>query len=451
MSLLEAAQVTNGELQGDDVAFIGVSTDSRNISAGELFVALSGENFNGHEFVSTAFEKGAAATLVSEKVDTQRPCLKVENTLTGLQQLAASWRNRFELPVIGVTGSNGKTTVKELIGAILDSAYDEVLVTQGNLNNHIGVPLTLLRLNKHHQAAVVEMGMNHAGEISLLTQLARPSVALVNNAMLAHVEAFNNVTEVAKAKGEIFEGLSEDGVAVLNADDENYPLWKALVGERDYIDFSLNSLAAVSATVTHDTTGVELDFKTPNGEFQAKLNLLGQHNAMNALAAVAATCALNVDLNQIKHGLESVYPYPGRLQPIQLSQDVLLLDDSYNANPDSMKAGIDVLMQLPGTKKILVAGDMAELGETAPQLHALVGEYAREKKVDGFLSLGELMANAVQAFGNTGFNTLDLSELLGKLKTEISEGVVVLVKGSRSMRMERVVQVLEEAYQRGQH
>ena len=450
MSLLEARQITGGELQGDNVTFSGVSTDSRSISAGELFVALTGENFNGHEFVSSAFEKGAAAALVSEKTDVPRPCLKVENTLTALQQLAASWRNRFELPVAGVTGSNGKTTVKELIGAILNEAYDQVLVTQGNLNNHIGVPLTLLRLNKKHQAAVIEMGMNHAGEISLLTQLARPSVALVNNAMLAHVEAFDSVAEVAKAKGEIFEGLDANGIAVLNADDENYSLWKDLIGRRDYIDFGLDSRAAISATVTHKPTGVKLDLKTPKGEFQAKLNLLGQHNARNALAAVATACALDIDLDKIKRGLESVYPYSGRLQPIKLNEDVLLLNDSYNANPDSIKAGIDVLMQLPGAKKILVAGDMGELGETAPQLHVLVGEYARDKGVDCFLSLGELMTNAAQAYGETGFNTNNLTELLDKLNTEIEGGTVVLVKGSRAMRMERVVEAVQEKYQRGQ-
>ncbi len=451
MSLIDAAKIINGELQGESVGFSGVSTDSRSVSNGELFVALTGEHFNGHEFVSAAADNGAAAALVCEDVDASLPRIKVENTLTGLQQLAGSWRNRFELPLIGVTGSNGKTTVKELIGAILNAAYDQVLITQGNLNNHIGVPLTLLKLNREHQAAVIEMGMNHAGEISLLTQLSKPTVALVNNAMLAHVEAFDSVVDVAKAKGEIFQGLSEDGIAILNAGDDNYWLWRDLIGEREYIDFALNNEAAVSGTVNYRTDGLAIEFQTPAGSFKAVLNLFGQHNAMNALAAVATACALNISVDKIKQGLESVYPYTGRLQPVQLIDDVLLLNDSYNANPDSMKAGIDVLAQLPGQKKILVAGDMAELGESASQLHTLIGEYASEKEIDCFVSLGSLMANAARAFGHGAFNTQELAELLDRLETEMTSGAVVLVKGSRSMRMERVVDALEKNYQLGEN
>ncbi len=450
MSLAEAANIINGQAQGENVEFYGVSTDSRTIKKRELFVALSGENFNGHEFVSNACLKGAVAALVSEDVDAQIPRIKVNNTLTGLQQLAASWRNRFEIPLVGVTGSNGKTTVKELIGAILNAAYDDVLVTQGNLNNHIGVPLTLLKLNAKHQIAVVEMGMNHAGEISRLTQMLRPTVALVNNAMLAHIEAFDNVEAVARAKGEIFEGLADDGIAVLNADDDNYSLWKKLIGKRKYIDFGLDSHAAVTAKVTYASDCLHLDIKTPSGKFDCKVNLLGKHNAMNALAAVATACALGIKPEKIQQGLESVYPVKGRLQPVGLGKNILLLNDSYNANPDSMKAGIDVLIQFEGKKKILIAGDMGELGGPGPKLHAMIGRYAKDQQIDCFISFGSLMAGAAKAFGENGFNTENLDELLQRLESEITQSCVILVKGSRSMRMERIVEYLEKHYARGQ-
>jgi len=450
MSLTEVAKITNAQRHGKDVEFYGVSTDSRTIAKGELFVALTGENFNGHEFISTSCENGAVAVLVSEDIDIQVPNIKVKDTLTGLQQLAASWRNRFVIPLVGITGSNGKTTVKELVGEILKVAYADVLITQGNLNNHIGVPLTLLKLNAEHQIAVVEMGMNHAGEISTLTKMSRPTVALVNNAMLAHVEAFDNVEEVAQAKGEIFDGLADDGIAVLNADDDNYSLWKKLIGNREYIDFGLDCSAAVTAIVNYESDCLHLEIKTPKSEFDCRLNLLGKHNAMNALAATAVASALGIDSKIIKQGLENVYPVQGRLQPIKLNNDVLLLNDSYNANPDSMKAGIDVLAQLKGKKKILVAGDMAELGQAAPHLHEEIGHYAKAKEIDCFLSFGCLMSSAADAYGESGLNTEIMSELLARLTEEITVSSVILVKGSRSMRMERVVKHLEENHAGGQ-
>ena len=450
MSLTEAAKITNGQIQGENVEFRGVSTDSRTIASGELFVALTGENFNGHDFIATACENGAAAALTSEDVDVDLPNVKVNDTLTGLQQLAACWRNRFEIPLVGVTGSNGKTTVKELIGAILNAAYDEVLVTRGNLNNHIGVPLTLLKLNAKHQVAVVEMGMNHAGEISQLTQISQPTIALVNNAMLAHVEAFDSVAEVAKAKGEIFQGLAEDGIAILNADDENYCVWKNLIGNREYIDFGLNAKASVTATVVYASDHLQLDIKTPSAEFECKINLLGKHNALNALAAVATVSALDIDAEKIKQGLESVNPVKGRLQPIKLDKEIILLNDAYNANPDSMKAGIDVLSQLKAKKKILVVGDMGELGEASIQLHKMIGDYAASQQIDSFLSYGPLMSIAADAFGSAGYNTENFEQLLQRLSVEITQSSVILVKGSRAMRMERVIESLEKHYSRGQ-
>ena len=443
MSLSLAAKFTGSNFKGIDQPVTGVSIDTRTLEKGQLFVAIKGENFDGHEFLQAAQQKGAVAAMVSETLNTDLPCLKVDDTLDSLQLLASNWRNQFELPLIAITGSNGKTTVKELVGSILSAAYDRVLVTQGNLNNHIGVPLTLLRLNDSHQCAVVEMGMNHAGEIARLTALAKPDVALVNNAMLAHVEAFDSVLDVAAAKSEIFQGLPANGTAVLNADDPNYAFFKSQAACARCIDFGLNAKADVTASLSYRQEHVVIFMTTPVGNIEVKLNLLGEHNAMNALAATACALALDVDLASIKKGLEKVVPVKGRLQPIKLSNNILVLNDTYNANPDSMKAGIDVLAQMPGSRKILVAGDMGELGAQSEQLHEQVGRYAAENQVDEFLSLGSLMKRGARAFGDNGFNTLRAKDLMARLNEELEKDCVVLVKGSRSMRMERVVEALQ--------
>ena len=442
MTLSMLAKFIDCDFQGCDQSVTGVSIDTRTLEKGQLFIAIKGEHFDGHEFVSVARDKGAVAVMVSENVITELPCLKVNNTLSGLQLLAANWRNQFNLPIVAVTGSNGKTTVKELIGSILSVHCKDVLMTKGNLNNHIGVPLTLLRLNNTHKFAVIEMGMNHPGEISRLTRLAKPDVAVVNNAMLAHVEAFDSVLEVAAAKSEIFQGLSAGGIAVLNADDPNYEFFRKQIGSHQYIDFGLKAKAMVTAKPSHLHEHIDLFVKTPVGNIKVKLNLLGQHNAMNALAATASALALDVDLESIKSGLEQVIPVKGRLQPIKLSNGVVVLNDTYNANPDSMKAGIDVLVQIPGSKKILVAGDMGELGEHSVQLHAQIGKYAAANNLDAFLSLGSQMNLGAKAFGEHGFNTQRINELIDRVVSESERNCVILVKGSRSMRMERVVESL---------
>ena len=442
MSLSDAAKVMQTQYEGEDTAFTGVSTDTRTIEKDQLFVALTGENFNGHEFIEAARQKGAAAALVSEQIESDLPHLTVSNTLTGMQMLAHNWRLKFDIPVVAITGSNGKTTVKELLGAILNAHYQDVLVTQGNLNNHIGVPLTLLRLTKAHQCAVIEMGMNHAGEISQLTHLAKPSVALVNNAMLAHVEAFDSVADVARAKSEIFEALDERGVAVVNADDENYPLFKQLAGSHKLIDFALDGDAQVTAKLDQRADPLEMVINSPIGSINCRLNLLGKHNARNALAAVGCAVALDIGLQSIKQGLESVMPVNGRLQLIKPDNGCLVLNDTYNANPDSMKAGIDVLADLTGSNKVLIAGDMGELGKTSAQLHRQIGRYARQKSIDEFLSFGPLMQHAAQAFGEHAFNTQDIDALILKAKEHFKSNAVMLIKGSRSMKMERVVAAL---------
>ena len=445
MTLSLSAKFSGGEFNDNDRPVSGVSIDTRTLEKGQLFIAIKGENFNGHEFVHAAQQKGAAAAMVSECINTDLPCIKVDDTLSGLQLLAANWRDQFNLPVIAITGSNGKTTVKELVGSILSVYFKDVLVTKGNLNNHIGVPLTLLRLNQTHQCAVIEMGMNHAGEISKLTELVKPDVALVNNAMLAHVEAFDSVLDVAAAKSEIFQALTATGVAVLNADDPNYDFFKGQIGAARFIDFGFKSSAKVTAELSYLNEYIVLFIKTPAGNFEVNLKLLGQHNAMNALAATACALALDVDLRSIKKGLEQVSPVKGRLQPIRLASGALILNDTYNANPDSMKAGIDVLEQMPAAKKILVAADMGELGEKSEQLHKQIGDYAAAKHIDVFLSLGSLMKLGANAFGDNGYNTLEINELLGRLADELEKDCVILVKGSRSMRMERVVESLLSA------
>lgn len=439
MSLSLLARLLDTDYRGYDHAVSGISIDTRTIEQGQMFVAVQGENFDGHDYLLSAQQKGAVAAMVSKTVDTELPCLEVKDTLEGLQRLAANWRNQFDLPVVAVTGSNGKTTVKELIGSILAVHFNNVLVTQGNLNNHIGVPLTLLRLSEKHQCAVIEMGMNHAGEISTLTRLARPDIALVNNAMLAHVEAFDSVLDVAAAKSEIFEGLNEGGVAVLNADDPNYLFFKHRAGACRIIDFALEAQACVTAGFCAMKDHVNLYLNTPAGSIDVRLNLLGRHNAMNALAATACVLPLDVSLESIRKGLERVTPVRGRLQPVILPDGPVILNDSYNANPDSMRAGIDVLADMPGGKRILVAGDMAELGEMGPQLHREVGEYAAARNIDAFLSLGTLMNQGARAFGKQGFNTQQIGELLERLEAEKQKDCTILVKGSRSMRMERVV------------
>ena len=442
MSLSMLAKSIGSDYQGCDPNVSGISIDTRTLEKGQLFVAIKGERFDGHDYLLLAQQKGAVAAMVSEKVNTDLPCLEVKDTLDGLQLLAANWRNKFDLPLIAVTGSNGKTTVKELIGSILTEHFNEVLITAGNLNNHIGVPLTLLRLNKQHKCAVIEMGMNHPGEISSLTRLAKPDVALVNNAMLAHVEAFDSVLDVAAAKSEIFQGLSSQGIAVLNADDPNYDFFKKQAGSHQIIDFGLKASAMVSAELSYRHEHIDLFMKTPAGSVEVNLNLLGQHNAMNALAATACGLALDIDLVSIKNGLEKVVPVKGRLQPLNLSNGVIVLNDTYNANPDSMKAGIDVLVNMPASKRILVVGDMGELGEQGPQLHRQIGEYAAAKNIDAFLSLGSLMNLGAKGFGLHGFNTHRINELIERLCGEIEKDCIILVKGSRSMRMERVVDSL---------
>ena len=450
MMLSQAAQVLNGRLIGPDVRFTAVSTDSRNIKAGDLFIALRGERFDGYEFAAASLQAGAAAALVNADscearpfgFGDQSPVLLVADTRLALGQLAAHWRAQFDIPLVAITGSNGKTTVKEMLASILREASggsEAVLATRGNLNNDIGMPLTLLGLSSRHRYAVIEMGMNHPGEIDYLTHIASPDVALITNASGAHLEGLGSVEAVARAKGEIFAGLKHHGAAVINADDPNAPLWRTLAGAHQLLEFGLDVHADVSGTWHPDNYGLQLDVTAPRGMFAVDLQVPGVHNARNALAAAAAACVLNVSLENIASGLEKFAGVPGRMQRKAARLGATLIDDTYNANPASLRAAISVLAQAVG-KRVLVLGDMGELGDHAAAFHAEIGSEARRAGIEKLYALGALSVNAAREFGKGARHFERIEDLQNALEKELDANTIVLVKGSRFMKMERVVQ-----------
>ncbi|HUX90949.1 MAG TPA: UDP-N-acetylmuramoyl-tripeptide--D-alanyl-D-alanine ligase [Gallionellaceae bacterium] len=448
MPLSQVAQVLGGELVGQDVEFSAVSTDSRSISPGDLFVALHGEKFDGSQYVSLAAEKGAVGALVNAGSyhGEAMPCpiVLVKDTRLALGRLAGYWRDQFAIPLVGITGSNGKTTVKEMLTAILREAAgseEAVLATQGNFNNDIGMPLTLLRLRKHHQYAVIEMGMNHAGEIDYLTRIARPDVALINNAGSAHIANLGSLEAIAQAKGEIFAGLSKQGTAIINADENFAPMWRVLAGVHTVLEFALDALAPIKAKVQAIDYIQFIEVETPVGNFTAQLHVPGLHNVRNALAATAAAIALKVPPAKIAAGLEKFSGVAGRLQRIPALNGAVVIDDSYNANPMSLRAAMQVLSQAKGNK-ILVLGDMGELGIEASKMHAEMGAEARKLGVNQMYALGELSSYAVKEFGAGAQLFQSIEDLLAALKVQLNGDCTVLVKGSRFMKMERVVKEL---------
>jgi UDP-N-acetylmuramoyl-tripeptide--D-alanyl-D-alanine ligase len=460
MLLSQAAQALGTHMVGPDVRFDSVSTDSRKIKAGDLFIALRGEHFDGYEFAASSLQSGAAAVMVNADsyaanpsiLNSQSPILVVDDTRLALGQLAAHWRRQFDIPLAAITGSNGKTTVKEMLASILREAAgseEAVLATRGNLNNDIGMPQTLLQLNARHRYAVIEMGMNHPGEIDYLTRIACPDVALVNNASGAHLEGLGSVEAVARAKGEIFGGLSDHGTAVINADDAHAPLWRSLAGTHDLLEFALDRGADVCGQWQPEGTGLRLDAQTPQGGFSALLQVPGAHNARNALAATAVAIALSVPLETISAGLEKFAGVAGRLQRKAGRNGATLIDDTYNANPASMRAAIGVLAQ-QGGKRVFVLGDMGELGEGAATFHAEIGAEAKRAGIGKLYALGELSRNAVREFGAGARHFGSIEELLAELDRELDADTTVLVKGSRFMKMERVVAYCMDTTEKGE-
>lgn len=413
-----------------------VERDSRAVQCGDLFLALKGERFDAHEFVPQVAGKASAA-LVTQAVDADLPQIIVPDVRLALGQLAKAWRQQFTKPVMGLTGSNGKTTLKEMLTAIL-SQQGQTLATIGNLNNDIGVPLTLLRLRAEDQFAVIEMGANHFGEIEYLTQMALPEVAILNNAGAAHLEGFGDIAGVARAKAEIFAGLSANGVAVINADDTYADYWRELNRQRRLLSFGFASTADLRGEISADN---QLIIHQGAESIIVCLKLLGRHNQLNALAAAAGAVALGISLAVIQQGLESLQPVKGRLNPKQGQHGGLVIDDTYNANPSSTAAAVAVLAEQQG-RRILVLGDMGELGNTGEQLHFEIGQQAKAAKLEGLYSLGRLSAAASQAFGAGAYAFQDVAALLAALTPALTADTQVLVKGSRSARMERVVEAL---------
>lgn len=433
-----------GRLAGADAFFDGVSIDSRRIEAGQLFVALPGERFDGHDYLEQVAAKSAAAALVEREIaEVELPQLVVADTRLALGQLGALNRAAYRGRLAAVTGSSGKTTVKELLASILRADHGgdagAVLATRGNLNNDLGAPLTLLELAPQHRSAVIELGANHVGEIAYTVGLTRPQVAIITNAGSAHVGEFGGPEKIVEAKGEILEGLDADGVAVLNRDDPAFAVWQRRAGTRRVLSFALHAPADfVARDLQRDARGCPaFTLAGPSGETRVQLSLLGEHNVANALAAAAAAHALGVGLAAIRTGLESLQPVKGRAVAQLAPSGMRVIDDSYNANPASMRAAVDILAGFSG-RTVLVLGDMGELGAWAEPGHREVGEYARGK-VAALYAVGAQMAHAVAAFGPGARHFASQAELIAALAAEQSPETTLLIKGSRSAAMENVV------------
>lgn len=445
VTLNQLASVLKGTLQGRDVTIDAVTTDTRKIAPGCLFVALKGERFDAHDFADKAKASGAGALLVSRQLDIDLPQLIVNDTRRAFGELAAWVRQQVPTRVVALTGSSGKTSVKEMTASIL-SECGNTLYTAGNLNNDIGVPMTLLRLTPEHQYAVIELGANHQGEIAWTVGLTQPEAALVNNLAAAHLEGFGSLAGVAKAKGEIYSGLPVDGIAIMNADNNDWLNWQTIIGDRKVWRFSPNAANSdFTATNIHVTShGTEFTLQTPTGSVEVLLPLPGRHNIANALAATALSMAVGADLPAVKKGLATLQAVPGRLFPVQLAENQLLLDDTYNANVGSMTAAVQVLAEMPGYR-VMVVGDMAELGDESEACHLQVGEAAKAAGIDRVISVGK-QSQAISQASGVGEHFTDKRALIARLKELIAEQQIItlLVKGSRSAAMEEVVLALQE-------
>lgn len=450
LALSAIAEAVQGRLQGSDALAIGVSIDSRSLQSGQLYIAIKGQHFDGHDFAEQAVQSGAAAIMVERPVDAAIPQILVNDCRLALAELAGCWRRQLPVKVAGVTGSNGKTTVKEMIAAIFATQGD-TLFTQGNLNNDIGVPLTLLRLHEGHRYAVIEMGANHPGEIAYTSRYAQADVSVITNVGPAHIEGFGSLEGVARTKAEIIESLGSEGVAVLNRDDAFYDYWLSeKVGQHQSASFGLHPAADVRAkNVSHllsnlgFNTGFELI--TPVGRCNVSLRLAGEHNVKNALAATAVALQFGIGLAAIKQGLESMRPVTGRMQTLQGRKGNIVIDDSYNANPASLQAALDSVAGC-GRPVWLALGAFGELGGDSPAMHAQLGSAIKAASVQRLFATGELAKHAVTAFGENGQFFDTQANLIDALTQAISGKEIILVKGSRAQKMENVAAALVDNF-----
>ncbi len=442
-TLSEIARITGGCLLPGSAGGLrvrGVVTDTRKMIPGALFVALRGEHFDAHDFVSQAMAQGAAAVLAERPSDA--PGVLAGNSLEAFQRLAAHWRQQFRIPVLAVTGSCGKTTVKEILAAILRES-GEVLATRGNLNNHIGVPLTLSQMGKEHRHAVIEMGMNHAGELTLLSRMAAPGIAIINNAAAAHLEGLGSIAAVAAAKGEILVGLQERGIAVLNGDDSYADYWKGQASGEVWLFSMEDRPVRVRGSWQPAETGGRMEIRAPQGQFSVDIPLPGKHNGANVLAAATAALALDIPPAHISRAIAHLDGVPGRLRWRPGRLGTRILDDSYNANPASLEAAIQVLAQQPG-QRYLVLGDMGELGPDAALYHHQAGMRLKQLGIEGLFTLGDLSRAAAESFGTGAHAFSGLEDLLRAMEPVLGRQTTILVKGSRAAHMERVASALVE-------
>ncbi len=443
MRISQLLNILNSKQIGGDAEFSGVSIDTRTIKKGDLYIAIKGERFDGHDFCQQAEKNGAAAIVVTAVQDISVPQIVVKDTRQALMDISQYHRDQMHIPVVGITGSCGKTTVRALVESIL-SQNAKVLASVRSYNNDIGVPLTLLQLQSSDQYAVIEMGANHAGEIAQLTKLVKPTVAILTCAAKAHLEGFGSLEGVSHAKGEVFQGLPYDGVAIINEDDHFAAYWKGIANKNRIITFGLSNAADVRAVdIGFDFVGYpNFTLQTEVGDIDVTLPLMGLHNVKNALAAAAAVMALNISLKQIKQGLEAVAPVSGRLVAEKGWNGAMIIDDSYNANPTSVAAAIDILANQSG-ESILVLGDMLEMGSAAESIHYELGELAQQKGLKHLYCFGPLTQQTVQGFGAGAKHFDSHDDLINMLKTDLSDTTTVLVKGSNSMGMSKVVQALK--------
>jgi UDP-N-acetylmuramoyl-tripeptide--D-alanyl-D-alanine ligase len=477
LTLSQIAVVLGAELIGEDRHFSQISINTRTIEAGDLFVAIKGENFDAHDYINQAEEKGACGLVVEKNNKSLLPQIQVKDTRVALGHIASLWSSAFSLPIVAITGSCGKTTVKEMTAAILGHSYkrknkednEHILATKGNLNNDIGVPMTLLRLTADHKAAVIELGANHIGEIRQLVDMVQPDVALITNVAPAHIEGFGSIEGVAEAKSEIYEGLEHDGTAIINIDDQFADFWQEKcqrLKEQAYqtakeqnqeheqlkiVTFGLDKAADFSAEYEQKNDAIELILSTPVGKKAVRLNQLGRHNVYNALAATAAAISSGCSLDDVKSGLEGFQNVAGRLEKKSGINGSVLFDDTYNANPGSVKAGIEAIQQVTG-ESLLILGDMGELGDESRTLHYQLGEDAARMGIEQLFTVGSLSEETTRGFnsvadkmGNAEVKALHFNNkdsLVEHVKNKLNNRVVVLVKGSRTMGMESVVAAL---------